>query len=799
MKYFLSIIFSICLTQFVAAQFTLSGTIRDVANQEALLGATIYITDLKKGTASNLEGNYSLDNLREGNYLIEVNMLGYNTFVKRMQLNENKILDIQLSRAVSELNEVVVTAVTRSTELKQSPIIIKTIDAATLNEASSSNLVDALKNIPGIDQISTGASISKPIIRGLGYNRVITLYNGIRQEGQQWGDEHGIEIDQYDIERVEIVKGPGSLIYGSDGIAGVVNFLSPKAPHLDEIKTRLVTNYQSNNNLIGYSFSNAGHKKGIQWLARVSNKYASNYQNKYDGKVYNSGFKEFNANGFLGINRTWGHSHFNLSSYNTTLNLVEGERDSLGEFIVPLADGTERSATTEDLKGYGLGFPHQRIHHIRFSNNNYILLKKGTLNFDLAFQNNKRLEYADVTAPDDIELYFDLFTFNYSIRYNFKERKQWETSIGLSGMQQANFNKGEEFLIPEYQLFDVGAFIFTQKKFKEKLILAGGLRLDTRILNSKELLLDSLGFPTSISAIDSELKFKGFKENYYGVSGSIGLAYLLTYKSSLKFNLSRGFRAPTIAELASNGRHEGTFRYEIGNQNLKPEISHQIDIGYFFNAEHVTLEVTPFANFISNYVFLEKLKDAAGNDIIIDPSDPAPAFDFIQGNALLFGGEIYFDFHPHPLDWLHVANSFSFVQAQQFNASDSTKYLPFIPAPKYRGEIKAQFNKVGKVLQNTYIKFSVDYYFKQSRIFSAYNTETATPGYVLLSAGIGTSFAAFERKDFISFYLSADNLANIAYQSHLSRLKYAPENPATGNIGVYNMGRNISLKMILSL
>jgi iron complex outermembrane receptor protein len=250
--------------------------------------------------------------------------------------------------------------------------------------------------------------------------------------------------------------------------------------------------------------------------------------------------------------------------------------------------------------------------------------------------------------------------------------------------------------------------------------------------------------------------------------------------------------------LASNGQHEGTFRYEIGRQNLKSEVNHQIDIGYFLDAEHVTLELTPFANFISNYIYTEKLIDAFGNDVIPDPDDPSPAFQFTQGDAKLFGGEIYLDVHPHPLDWLHIANSFSFVQASQDNQSDSTRYLPFIPAPKYRGELKAEFKKVGKVLTNAYIKFGLDYFFQQRRIFRAYDTESETPAYTLLSVGAGANLKAFDRDDFMSIIISIENLADVAYQSHLSRLKYAPENLASGRTGVYNMGRNVGLKVILN-
>ena len=193
------------------------------------------------------------------------------------------------------------------------------------------------------------------------------------------------------------------------------------------------------------------------------------------------------------------------------------------------------------------------------------------------------------------------------------------------------------------------------------------------------------------------------------------------------------------------------------------------------------------------------MTSTSGGDSIPDPSDPAPAYKFAQANATLIGGEIYLDVHPHPFDWLHIENSFSYVQATQNKQSDSTKYLPFIPAAKYRGELKAQFNKLGKNLSNAYIKFALDHYFAQNKFFSAYDTETATPSYTLLSAGLGANLKAYKRSDFMSIYLSVENLADCAYQSHLSRLKYAAQNPLTGRNGVFNMGRNISLKVIFNL
>jgi iron complex outermembrane receptor protein len=537
----------------------------------------------------------------------------------------------------------------------------------------------------------------------------------------------------------------------------------------------------------------------VQWSGRLTHKIAGNYRNLYDGKVYNSGFKEYDGNLFLGMNKKWGHTHLHLSSFNNVLNLPEGERDSSGAFIYTDRDGNEKTAGSKELNGYQTGFPHQRVNHLRIASNNYFILPKGTLNADLAYQQNKRREFADVMNPDDIALFFDLHTFNYNIRYHLTERNNWETSIGAGGMQQSNHNKGIEFLIPEYRLFDAGIYLLTQKTIQDQWILSGGVRFDSRNMKSDQLILDTLGKPVATQDATTQMKFSPLSTTYYGLSGSAGLSWLLSSTATFKFNLSRGYRAPGIAELASNGRHEGTFRYEVGNASLRPEISHQIDVAFFKNAEHLTLEITPFVNFISHYIYAEKMVDSSGNDIIIDPADPAPAYRFVQGNARLTGTEIYLDFHPHPLDWLHIEQSFSFVKGLLSQQSDSTKYLPMIPAPKYKVELKAAFKSAGKFLSNVYIKAGCDYYFKQNNIYSAYGTETATAAYLLVNAGVGAYLKALKKKDRLAVFISGDNLTNISYQSHLSRLKYAPENRASGRTGVFNMGRNISLKLIWNL
>ncbi len=780
----------------LTAQLKIVGQLTEANSQVPLAGVSVYLADMKLGMVTDFEGRFQFSQLRSGAYILEAGGMGYESKIVRILLNRDTIINLTLIPAVKELGELIVTGVGRSTDGKYNPVAIKAIDASALNQNGATNLIDGLKQIPGVDQITSGTAISKPVIRGLGYNRVITLNNGLRQEGQQWGDEHGIEMDEYGVGRVEIIKGPGSLMYGSDGIAGVLNFIAPKMPVSGSNRTQVVSNFQSNNRMIGSSIDHAENKKGIVWQTRITNKLCGNYQNKLDGKVFNSGFKELDGNVMLGVNRNWGHSYFTLSGFSQVVNLPEGERDSSGKFVFTNVNGNIQTANSSDYKGYRTGIPHQDIQHVSLASNHYWMLKHGSFNADVGYSVNNRKEFGNPMIPNDIDLFFSLRTAQYLFRYNLGQVKGWELTLGSGGMQQQNFNKGLVFLIPQYNLLDAGIFAYTSKT-KGRWSIAGGLRFDHRFIATQSLYLDSLGMPTTSANAQSKLKFGSISKSYLGFSGSFGVALEVNENATLKCNISRGYRSPNIAELSSNGRHEGTFRYELGNPDLQPEISHQLDVAYLLNSEHVSLEISPFINHIDHFIFSAKLPQNAALDSTIGTSENVAFFHFVSGKATLLGGEIYTDVHPHPWDWLHIENSFSMVQGMLHNQTDSTRYLPFIPAPKYRGELKAQWKTRRSNIFNGYVKISVDHFFEQSRIFNAYGTETITPAYSLL--GAGANIKGLGRSDFLSIYVSGENLTNVVYQSHLSRLKYAPVNMATGQMGIFNMGRNISVKMIMTL
>lgn len=777
---------------------TLSGLIKDKSTGERLPGVSVYFPDLKVGAVSNDEGYYLLENLPKTKVLVQITFLGYKAITQSLDLSRLSTQDFDLEESINEVNEVVITGLSKAQERSRTASPITSISIQQLQQSAATNIIDAVAKQPGISQITTGSGISKPVIRGLGFNRVLVLNDGIRQEGQQWGSEHGIEVDEFAINSIEILKGPASLAYGSDAIAGVINLLAAPTLPNGKIKANVLSNYQTNNGLIAYSANVAGNRKGFIWDLRYSNKQAHAYQNAYDGYVYNSGFKEHTLSGIIGLNKSWGYSHLHLSAYNLTPGIVEGERDSATGKFTKLINNqgldSLAKATSEDLRAYASRNPYQQIYHYKAVLNNSFIMRNGTLKASLGFQQNRRQEYGDIVNPNTYGLYFYMNTLNYDVHYLFPENNNFNLSIGINGMQQSSQNKGTEFLIPEYHLFDIGSFVIAKKNVG-KWDFSGGLRYDTRMQQGLDLYIDTLGMRTEANTMGAYQQFTAFSSRFSGISGSIGATYQFSEQVYTKLNFSRGFRAPNSAEIGANGAHEGSIRYEIGNPQLKAEQSLQIDHSWGVNSKHLSVELDLFANQISNFIFSHKLNSTLGGDSI---RDGFTVFKYIQGNAALYGGEVSVDIHPHPLDWLHFENAFSYVQSIQGGQPDSTKYLPFTPAPKFTSELRANKRKWGKYFSNVYVKVGVESYLQQNHYYKAFETETATPAYTLVNAGIGTDFNK-ANKTLFSLYITASNLLDVAYQSHLSRLKYAAVNETTGRTGVYNMGRNISFKLLIPI
>jgi len=796
-------------TRNISTKVTLSGEVTAANTGLPLQGATIYIPDLKAGTTSDANGNYTLHNIPAGTYLVQAGFVGYKNNIKTISLNGNTAANFVMEISIVEENEIVVTGSSKATTIKRNPIPIVSINKEYLQQNLSTNIIDAIARVPGVNAVTTGPNISKPFIRGLGFNRILTLYDGVRQEGQQWGDEHGIEVDQNTVDKVEIVKGPASLIYGSDAEAGVVNLIPANPPPDGKTIGDISGEYQTNNGLMAGSAMMAGNKNSINWMGRASFKTATNYQNKIDGRVFNTGFRELDFSGSAGINRSWGYSHLGLSTFNDLQEIPDGSRDSATrKFTKQITeDDTIRPIVSdEELKSYKITPLHQHIQHYRIYSANSFTLGKGSLGINLAYQKSIRQEFSHPQiAVAGLDLVLN--TFSYDAKYFFREKNGWGITAGVNGMfQNNNVTKGTEFVIPSYKQFDIGPFIFV-KKSMDKLEVAGGLRYDTRQFNNSALYTKPdpvTGFDKPVYGIDTvgaDNPFYTYNHTFAGMSGSLGLSYRFSDHFAGKANVGRGYRSPNISEISANGVHPGTNSFQKGNLNFKPEFNWQEDIGLNYNSQHITIDASIFDNNIQNYIYNQKVSSSVGQNTVID------TFQFQAAKAHLYGGELSIDIHPHPWDWLHFENSLSIVYGNnkgvngQGKLSDSAKYLPFIPPLHTYSELRANIKKVSSSIVNAFVKVQLEYYAPQNRAYLEFDTETPTPGYSLFNAGFGADITNGKGKTLFSLTAIGDNLFDVAYQSHLNRLKYFepyPDDPRPHH-GIYNMGRNFSFKVNVPL
>ncbi|WP_207429264.1 TonB-dependent receptor [Pedobacter sp. SYSU D00535] len=761
MKIISSLFFLIILTinSVAASVLAISGKVTDANTGAPLAGASVSISELRISTSTDENGEYTFARIpARGRFLIEVRYVGYKTETQMVDLSTSANINFSLQPSIIEVHEVVVTGTLSSVDNRTNSTSVTSLNKEEMLSRPSTNIIDAISRVPGVSQITTGAA-SKPVIRGLSYNRVITLADGVKQEGQQWGDEHGIEIDQYQAQRVEILRGAASLVYGSDAMGGVINILDPLPAPSGQIRGEVISNYASNNGLSGNSAMIQGNNNGFVWLARGSYKNAYDY-NTPGGRIANSAFNETNFSGQLGLNKSWGYTHLNLSSYQSKIGIPghghhhdeeEHEEEEEEHHEPEFFNGT----TSRSLR-----LPYQDVRHYKLALNNHFLFSKGRLRSTLGYQNNERRELEESTT--DPSLFFDLNTYNYDFKYYFEENTGWEPVIGISGSFQNSRNRAEEYLIPDYKSEDYGAFAYIRKSWTNTSANAG-LRFDYRNFEGTELLEDG------------EQRFASFTNNFSNISGAVGLTHNFGETLNIKANIGSAFRAPNIAELSSNGVHEGTFRYEIGNPALNSERSFYADAALEYHTSRVDAHFNLYNNYIDNYIYQRQL----AGETIDGVEGGLPVYRYVQDNANLYGLEAGLTLHPNTL--IHLENSFSITRGKNRATGN---HLPFMPAPVLRNELRIEPEIRSKTLSNSWMSVGIDNFFRQNQFDPEF--ETATSGYTLLNASVGTSVKLGAQA--LRLYITATNILDRQYVDHLNRLK--PQ-------GIFNQGRNVMVGLHL--
>jgi iron complex outermembrane receptor protein len=727
----------------------------------------------------------------------------------------------------SILNQVVVTGVSKATHIRENPLAMEIVSTKQIEQTSADNVIDAIAaHAPGFAAVKTGPNVSKPFINGLGYNRVLTLYDGLRVETQQWGDEHGVPMDDYSIERAEIIKGPASLLYGSDAIAGVLS-LFPAIPHdkTGLLHIRFLSEYQANNGLVGNSLSLSRGAERWSWALRGSERIARNYTDPVDGRVYNTGFKMGNASAFLGRTTAKGYSHLNATWYDNRQGIPDGSRDSLTRkftYQIFESPGENTLVTQFDniknrpivpksvLNSYALSPLSQHIQDYRLYTDHSYSLGQGDIKASLGYEENRRREFDHPTDPALPGEYIILRTLDYGLRYNLPAVCNIEPAVGINGMYQTNTNNhtATDFPTPDYHLLDAGAYGYGKWKH-DRWTIAGGVRYDRRIEKGTGMYANAdpaTGFYRQVPASDSSEgrhPFSPFRLNFQGISGSIGATYRLSDRVSIKANIARGYRSPNITEIASNGLDPGAHIYYEGNLNFKPEFSLQEDAGMSGDWADWCFAVNAFSNYIRNYIYEDQAVDAAGNPVVIIPGNKT--FQFQQTNAQLYGGDAELYIHPQSWNGFHLDNAFTCVYGYNRNArysktGDQGEYLPFIPPPQLLSGVGYDHTLKSGAFCSLAFKVDMDHNWPQDRYLGLYHTETPTPAYTLFNVSAHTDIR-YASHHTVQLQLQVNNLFNTAYQSHLSRLQYFEYYTASpnGRLGIFEMGRNVCMKIILQL
>lgn len=725
------------LCHVVSAQNKVSGIITDQDNRP-LMGTAIYIPDMNKGTVSDSNGFYQLTELPNGRIKIQFSSLGYTNQIETIVLDGKSVdLNISLSQTAIEMEALVVSGGYNSTQ-HDNAVKIDMLKLDPQNITNSPNFTEILTKVPGVDMISKGSGVSKPVIRGLSMNDILVLNNGVRFENYQYSSHHPLGIDEFGIEGVEVIKGPASLLYGSDAIGGVINFIKEKPAPIGTLvgdyNLQLFSNTLGITNNIGIKGASKKFFGGI----RVGQKSHSDFLQGGGDFVPNSRFNEMSVKANAGFTNKLGTFKLYYDGNNQKLGLVEDEAVE---------------AITERGRENSIWYQEFNTHLL--SSQNKLYLGRYKLELNSAYQNTELIHFGDVGV---YELQMQLATLTYDAKLHLPSTDNSEYIIGVQGLNQTNtnINNRETLLLPDATTNNYSAFGLLQHTFLKKIKLQTGIRYDNKTITT-----EAIGTPADVMVYRASLD-----KSYSSFSGSFGATYNISDELLLRANFAAAYRTPNLAELTSNGQHE--LRYEIGDMGLVPENAYESDISMHIHKKNFTFDVAGFYNLVNNYIFISPTGEITGSGIDI--------FKYKQANSALVGGEVGIHLHPEVIKWMHLETTYATVTGKQSNGD----YLPFVPANKLRFELRGERDEL-LFLTKAYLSLNMSTAFKQT---NAAPDETMTSGYTLFDVCIGGKVKVQHQAVFVS--ISGNNLFDTKYIDHLSTLK---------EVNFYNPGRNISLNL----
>ena len=757
----------------------ISGVILD-ENHSTLPRANIMLLPDSLMTVTNLSGSFQFTNLSDGPYRLVSSFVGYKTDTVLIEVVNGQAaeLEIHLNPSNVILDEVVISEEhTKQDETLHTDHVHEDFFQKNLQGA----FAKSIEKLPGISAINVGVGIAKPVIRGLSANRIIVNHLGIKQESQQWSSDHGLEIDQFDVDRVEIIKGPGSLQYGSDGLGGVINIMPTKIIPKNTLAGSAVGVYKTNNQHWGGSAQLSANLDNWFASARYSRQDFADYQvpgtvfnyNGFDLPIVNERLKntagdESNLSLTAGVNRSWEITRLHYSQYSLRAGLFSG------------AVGIPRSyALTDDGNDRDLDVPRQEVDHYRLSLNQTFFFGPDHLTFDMGFQRNHRGEFSEpefhsiplsqLEDPNDkLAIELKLQTLSLAVHYEHRFLPDWKNIYGGNVQHQRHTRGGFEFLLPDFQTLRGGIFTITEKEIQEAWIINGGLRMDLGqnkteyfrqyIWNSNEIITDSLLSPQT-------------DDLFFNWSASIGSGLKLQGGEwLLKANIGKSFRVPYPAETVSNGIHHGTFRHEVGTPDLDSEQGYQLDLSADWNFEKFKGSLACYFNYFDNYIYLGPTFPAQFSPL----PEAGQIFRYRQDDAIYTGFELQWNWNFIP--GFFIDQSIDFVQS--FNPRTKLA-LPFTPQPSIRTDLRYELTETNW-MKDFYFEIAHQFHFAAEGQWRIDRSETETPSYQLWGLGVGTELKISGQQ--IQLSCQVQNVFDTSYFAHLSRYRL---------INVPEQGRNV--------
>ncbi len=773
----IAITFSFCFTMHSQ---TISGHILDRKNAP-LEGAVITLYPSKKSTISNDKGFYSFAFTKKDTLtFLEVNHIAF--LKERADISNHKdisSINIILKEAVTDLEEVVLLQPRGFQNITDNSQSVITINKDFISKSNMSTFADALEALPGLNTMNLGVGIAKPMIRGMGFNRILVNNRGIKQEGQQWGADHGLEIDPFDVENVEIIKGPASLLFGSDGIGGVINIKdnSPLSESGNIISLNSV--YQSNNHAISNSLDWKGRQNKWFYEARITYQDYGDYtvpadQFEYagfnlpifDNRLKNTAGNEIHFSASLGYTSERFKTHLKFTSFNQKAGIFTG------------AIGLPRSYNLQHNGDFrNIDFPRQENQHHMITSNTTLNLGTQKLEIDLGYQRNIREELSfpgahgiaanQVSSNLALGLYLDTYTAN--VKYEINPNTNHRILFGSQFQYMENDKDGFEYLLPVFNSFQAGFYHYQLLHINDDWTVNAGIRYDYGthdIQRHLQLIYDRGTLQPTGEFME---RTPEFDRNFNNISGAAGVVYKVNKENHLKLNLGNSFRFPTAIELSSNGVHHGNFRHEIGDQNLQIEKGYQADFTYLHQSENTYLELSTFYAIYQDYIYLSP----TGNFSFL--ASGGTMWQYQQNDAIFNGFEIAAS-HQFPF---HLKTDIVVDFVQNINR-DTRLPLPLTPAPSVLTSIEFnRFLNTSKTFDEEYIFISGRYNFEQDQID---RNESVTQDSFIIDAGLG--FNVHIKSQPIRCKLTINNVFDVEYFNHISRYRL---------INLTEPGRNITL------